>query len=408
MNSAYWIAKRLYFTQQADGTRRSRPAVRVALAGIIIGVMVMVLTVCVVVGFKQTITDKVAGFGAHIQVVNFDNNNTYEMQPIEVSDSLMQVLGCFPHVASAHTFLTKPGIMKTDDAFQGIVFKGTDYWDYFANNLQEGSLPQKPDEVLISRKQANALALTLSDHILSYFVDEQVRARKFTITGIYETGFSDFDNLFVVGLPEVVRRLNAWDSTQVSGIEILLDDIRYLDQTAEEIYFATLHLLDEHGYHIYYVQTLHQLNPQVFAWLDLLDMNVVVIILLMLAVSAFTIISGLIILILDSVQLIGVLKALGADNTYVRRIFIAQAAMLIGKGMLWGNILALMLALAQCFTHAIPLDPATYYVNFVPVAFPCEWLLTLNAGILLVSLIVLLAPSAIITRISPAKVMHFD
>ena len=408
MNSAYWIAKRLYFTQQADGTRRSRPAVRVALAGIIIGVMVMVLTVCVVVGFKQTITDKVAGFGAHIQVVNFDNNNTYEMRPIEVSDSLMQVLGGFPHVASAHTFLTKPGIVKTDDAFQGIVFKGTDYWDYFANNLQEGALPQKPDEVLISRKQANALELTLSDHILSYFVDEHVRARKFTITGIYETGFSDFDNLFVVGLPEVVRRLNAWDSTQVSGVEILLDDIRYLDQTADEIYFATVNHLDEHGYNIYYVQTLHQLNPQVFAWLDLLDMNVVVIILLMLAVSAFTIISGLIILILDSVQLIGVLKALGADNTYVRRIFIAQAAMLIGKGMLWGNILALMLAAAQCFTHAIPLDPATYYVNFVPVAFPCEWLLTLNAGILLVSLLVLLAPSAIITRISPAKVMHFD
>ena len=408
MNSAYWIAKRLYFTQQAAGSRRSRPAVRVALVGIIIGVMVMLLTVCVVVGFKQTITDKVAGFGAHIQVVNFDNNNTYEMQPIMVIDSLMQVLGGYPHVASAHVFLTKPGIVKTDDAFQGIVFKGTDYWDYFAKNLQEGALPEKPNEVLISRHQANALTLTVGDGMLSYFVDEQVRARKFTITGIYETGFGEFDDLFVLGQPEVVRRLNGWDSTQVSGVEILLDDIRYLDATADEIYFATVNHLDENGYNVYYVQTLHQLNPQVFAWLDLLDMNVVVIILLMLAVSGFTIVSGLIILILDGVQLIGVLKAMGADNAYVRRIFIAQAGMLIGKGMLWGNVLGLGLAAVQYFTHWIPLDAATYYVNYVPIAFPWGWLLMLNAGILLVSLLVLLAPSAIIARISPAKVMHFE
>ncbi|MGN1239994.1 MAG: ABC transporter permease, partial [Paludibacteraceae bacterium] len=338
----------------------------------------------------------------------FDNNNTYEMQPIEVSDSLMQALRGYPHVASVHRFLTKPGIVKTDDAFQGIVFKGTDYWDYFAKNLQEGALPQKPNEVLISRRQASALALTIGDGMLSYFVDEQVRARKFTITGIYETGFGEFDELFVLGQPEVVRRLNGWDSTQVSGVEILLDDIRYLDATADEIYFATVNHLDENGYNVYYVQTLHQLNPQVFAWLDLLDMNVVVIILLMLAVSGFTIISGLIILILDGVQLIGVLKALGADNGYVRRIFIAQAAMLIGKGMLWGNVLGLGLAALQYFTHWIPLEASTYYVNFVPIAFPWGWLLMLNAGILLVSLLVLLAPSAIITRISPAKVMHFE
>ena len=408
MNSAYWIAQRLYFSQQADGSRRSRPAVRVALAGIVIGVMVMLLTVCVVVGFKQTITDKVAGFGAHIQVVNFDNNNTYEMQPITVSDSLLQVLSHFPHVASVHPFLTKPGIVKTDDAFQGIVFKGTDYYDYFAQNLQEGTLPTKPNEVLISARQAKALALNVGDGMLSYFVDEQVRARKFTITGIYETGFGEFDNLFVLGLPAVVTRLNQWDSTQVSGVEILLDNTRYLDETADAIYFATVNHLDENGYNVYYVQTLHQLNPQVFAWLDLLDMNVVVIILLMLAVSGFTIISGLIILILDSVQLIGVLKALGANNGYVRRIFIAQAGMLIGKGMLWGNVLGLGLAALQYFTRMIPLEASTYYVNYVPMAFPWGWLLLLNAGILFVSLLVLLAPSAIITRISLAKVMHFE
>ena len=170
MPSEYWIAQRLYFAQQADGTRRSRPAVRVALAGIIIGVMVMLLSVCVVVGFKQTITDKVVGFGAHIQVVNFDNNNTYEMKPIVVSDSLMQALGSFPHVKSVHPFITKPGILKTDKAFQGIVFKGTDYWDYFQSNLIDGTLPTRNNEVIISKRQADALALKTQDAILSYFV----------------------------------------------------------------------------------------------------------------------------------------------------------------------------------------------------------------------------------------------
>lgn len=408
MPSEYWIAQRLYFAQQADGTRRSRPAVRVALAGIIIGVMVMLLSVCVVVGFKQTITDKVVGFGAHIQVVNFDNNNTYEMKPIVVSDSLMQALGSFPHVKSVHPFITKPGILKTDKAFQGIVFKGTDYWDYFQSNLMDGTLPTRNNEVIISKRQADALALKTQDAILSYFVDDAVRVRKFIVTGIYQTGFTDFDDLFVLGLTEGGRRLNAWDSNQVAGVEILLDDIRFLDETADEIYFATVNHIDERAYHLYYVQTLRQLNPQVFAWLDLLDMNVVVIILLMMAVACFTIVSGLIILILDSVPLIGVLKALGADNTFVRRIFIAQAAMLIGKGMVWGNILALALALLQYHTHILPLDAATYYVNFVPIAFPYGWIITLNAAILMVALIVMLAPSAIITRISPAKVMHFD
>ena len=408
MKTEFWIAKRLYFAQQGDGKRRSRPAVHVALLGIIVGMMVMLLSVCVVVGFKHTIAEKVAGFGAHIQLINFDNNNTYEMQPIVVSDSLLEVLNGFEHVASVHAFWTKPGIVKTSDAFQGIVFKGTNYWDYFAANLKEGNLPKKPDEVLISRAQASALKLHIGDRMLSYFVDEQVRVRRFVVSGIYETGFAEFDELFVLGQENVVKRLNQWDSAQVSGVEILLDDIRYLEDVADEVYFATVNHLDDEGYNVYYVQTLQQLNPQVFAWLDLLDMNVVVILVLMLCVSGFTIVSGLIILILDSVQLIGVLKALGANNGYIRRIFVAEAGMLIGKGMLWGNLLGLGIAALQYFTHWIPLDASTYYVNFVPVAFPWGWIALLNAGILIVSVGVMLAPSAIVTRISPAKVMRFE
>lgn len=409
-----WIARRLYFSERTDDgaqdtpKRTSRPAVRVAMAGIIIGVMVMIVTICVVVGFKQTITDKVAGFGAHIQIVNFDNNNTYEMQPITVSDSLLDTLRAYPHVASVHLFATKPGIIKTDDAFLGFVFKGTDYWDYFAANLIEGALPAQPGEVIISRLQANQLSLHIGDDMLTYFVDEHVRVRKMHIAGIYETGFGDFDQLFVLGAIDVVRRLNAWDDHEVSGVEILVDNLRHLNETADRVYFATVNHIDDEGYNLYYVQTLQQLNPQVFAWLDLLDMNVIVIIFLMLCVSGFSIISGLIILILDSVQLIGVLKALGADNRFVRRIFIAEAAMLIGKSMLWGNVLGLGLCAIQYFTHLIPLEAATYYVNYVPIAFPWGWWLLLNIGTMAVSLLILLAPSAIVTKISPAKVMHFE
>ena len=321
---------------------------------------------------------------------------------------MLTALRAFPHVASVHTFATKPGIVKTDDAFAGIVFKGTDYWDYFAANLIEGTLPQQPNDVLISSLQAGQLSLHVGDALLCYFVDESVRVRKLHISGIYETGFCDFDQLFVLGNQDVVRRLNGWTADQVSGVEILVDNIRHLDEVADNVYFATVNHVDADGYNLYYVQTLQQLNPQVFSWLDLLDMNVVVIIILMLCVSGFSIISGLIILILDSIQLIGVLKALGANNRFVRSIFIAEAAMLIGKGVFWGNVLGLGLCAIQYFTHLLPLEAATYYVNYVPVAFPWGWWLLLNIGTIAISLLVMLAPSAIVTRISPARIMHFE
>lgn len=408
-----FMAQRLYFAQQG-AKRSSRPAVRVALAGIIIGMAVMVVTVCVVIGFKRTVTDKIAGFGAHVQVVNFDNNNTYEMKPVAVSDSMLTAIRALPNVKSAHAFWTKPGIIKTDDAFHGIVLKGTDYWDYFRDNLVAGNLPEKPNEVLLSELQAKKMKIELPQdstaspaYILCYFVGEDISVRKFRVTGIYSTCLGEFDDLFVIGFGDVIRRLNGWNDNQASGVEVLVKDLAGLDDAADNIYFMTANRLDADG-NAYYTQTVKQLNPQIFAWLDLLDMNVVIIIVLMLCVSCFNIISGLIILILDSVRLIGTLKALGADNLFVRRIFVTQAAMLIGKGMLWGNAVGLVLCAVQYFTHLIPLEASSYYVNFVPMAFPWGWLLLLNAGVVALSLVVLLAPSAIVTKISPAQVMHFE
>ncbi|MBR5444404.1 MAG: ABC transporter permease [Paludibacteraceae bacterium] len=407
MDQSEWkIAKRLYFSEEGKA-RTSRPAVRVALGGILIGVMVMIVAICVVVGFKQEIQRKVAGFGSHIQVVNFDNNATYELQPVEVSDSLLQKLRGLPYVKQVSTFASKPGILKTDSAFQGIIFKGTDYWDYFAENLVSGSLPEEKNEVIISTVLANQLHLAVGDAILCYFVQEDLRVRKLYVSGLYNTCMSEMDRLFVLGDIDLVRQLNHWRASQASGIEVLVDDLRHLQEAADGVYFATANRLDEAG-NAFYTQTLEQLNPQIFGWLDLLDMNVVIIIVLMLCVSGFSIITGLIILILESITLIGTLKALGAHNRFVRRIFIYEAILLVGKGMLWGNVLGLGLVAVQYFTQVIPLDASIYYVSYVPMAFPWGWLVALNIGVLLVAWVIMLAPSAIVSQISPAKVMHFE
>ena len=407
LHTSEWkIARKLYFSVEGK-TRTSRPAVRVALGGILIGVTVMIVAICVVVGFKQEVQRKVAGFGSHIQVVNFDNNSTYELRPVEVSDSLLQKLRGLPHVKQVSLFASKPGILKTDSAFQGIIFKGIDYWDYFSENLVTGSLPTSKNEVIISTVLAKQLHLATGDPILCYFVQEDLRVRKLYISGLYNTCMSEMDRMFVLGDIELIRKLNQWNGSQVSGIEVLVDDLKHLQEAADYVYFATANRLDDAG-NAFYTQTLEQLNPQIFGWLDLLDMNVVIIILLMLCVSGFSIITGLIILILESITLIGTLKALGANNRFVRRIFIYEAILLVGKGMLLGNILGLGIVALQYFTHIIPLEAATYYVSYVPMAFPWMWLVALNIGVLVVAWLIMLAPSAIVSQISPAKVMHFE
>lgn len=407
MQYAEWkIAKRLYFSQEGK-VRASRPAVRVALAGIVIGVMVMIVAISVVVGFKQEVQRKVAGFGSHIQVVNFDNNATYELRPIEAPDTLLQKLQRLPHVKKVTEFASKPGILKTDSAFQGIIFKGTAYWDYFTENLVSGELPIAPNEVLISTVLAQQLQLTVGDPILCYFVQNNLRVRKLYISGLYNTCMSEMDRMFVLGNISLVQQLNDWTETQVSGIEVLIDDLKYLHEVADRVYFATANRLDEAG-NAFYTQTLEQLNPQIFGWLDLLDMNVVIIIVLMLLVSVFSIITGLIILILDSITLIGTLKALGAHDRFVQRIFVYEAILLVVKGVAWGNIVGFGIVALQYFTHLIPLDAAVYYVSYVPMAFPWGWFLVLNVGVLALAWLVMLAPSAIITKISPSRVMHFE
>ena len=404
---AIWIARRLYYAEDKRN-RSSRPAIRVALAGIAIGVMVMLITLCVVIGFKRTITDQVAGFGAHVQIVNFDNNNTYEMLPISFSDSLLSQIESIPYVAHTEPFITKPGIAKTDDAFLGIVLKSVEQDDYVASRLVEGTMPADDKQVLISTSQASALDLHTDDALFCYFIeDDNVRVRKFHISGIYRTGFTDFDQLFMWCRRPVLTALNGWDADQYSGLQIMADDPRHIYAVAESLYDVVFNRFDRNE-SAYFIQTIRDLNPQIFSWLDLLDMNVVVILILMLCVSGFSIIAGLVILILEAIQFVGVMKALGSDNHFLRRVFLAQASMLVFRGMLWGNILGLGLCALQYFTHLVPLDAATYYVDAVPVVFPWLWLVLLNVAVFAISFLIMLLPSLIVSRISPARVMHFE
>lgn len=418
MRNELFIAKRLYYARTDKDKKVSLPAIRVALTAIIVGMVVMIITIFVVVGFKQEIQRKVAGFGSDIQIVNFDNNNTYEMQPICVGDSLLQEIAMLDGVEYVQRFATKPGMLKTDSAFQGIIFKGMPLqsnatgkekngWTFFEEYLAAGHLPQQKNEVIISTTMSKLLGLGVGDSFYAYFIEEQIRSRKFLVAGLYDTQFSDYDKSFVLGDIQQVQSLNNWRADQVSGIDIQIEDFSQLGKTSDEVWIRTANRADEDG-NFLYTQNIIDMNPNIFSWLELLNVNVVVIIILMLCVAGFNIISGLLILILDAVQLIGILKALGADNGYIRRIFLYRAGFLILNGMLWGNVAGLLLCAVQYFFHIIPLDPTAYYVSYVPIAFHWGWWAALNIGTFAVSMLILLAPSSIITRISPAKVMHFE
>ena len=414
MSLELFIARRIHFSKEGD-RKVMPPAVRIAMIGIALGLAVMILSVAIVIGFKKEIRNKVIGFGSHIQISNFDNNSSYETEPIAVSDTLIGELCAFPGIRRVERFATKLGILKTETDFQGIVLKGVDEeydWTFFQDNLKEGVLPDIQSDktstaVLLSRYLSDLLGLSLGDSFLAYFVRDEVRARKFTITGIYETGFLDYDKLFVISDIKQVRRLNGWDADQVSGIELLVDDYNRLDQTAEDVYFEMAEKSDRNG-HFFYTRSIKDLNPMIFSWLDVLDLNVVVILVLMLSVAGFTMISGLLIIILERTNMIGLLKALGASDASIRKIFLYISFFLIGKGMLWGNVIGLIICFLQSRFHVIKMDASVYYLDAVPIDLGLLWWILLNVGTLIISMLMMLGPSYIITKIEPAKSIRFE
>lgn len=414
MNLELFIAKKIHFSKE-EGKQATPPAVRIAMTGIALGLAVMMLSIAIIIGFKQEIRGKVAGFGSHIQITNFDSNNSYETKPIAVSDSLLSSLRSFAGIKHVETYATKWGLLKTDTDFQGIVLKGVDKdfdWSFFTKNMKEGvaftlDSAKTGTEVIISQYLCNLLGLKLGDSFLTYFMQDDVRARRFTITGIYETGFQDYDKLFVLADIRQIRRLNGWEQDEVSGIELQVVDYDKLDPIAENLYFHMAELQDRNG-NTFYTRTVKEINPMIFSWLDVLDMNVVVILILMMSVAGFAMISGLIIIILERTNMIGILKALGQNNTSIRKIFLYISFFLISKGMLWGNAIGLILCFIQYQFGLIKLDPTIYYMDTVPISLSLSSFILLNIGALAAAMAMMLGPSYVITKIAPARSIRFE
>lgn len=415
MNFSFFIAHKLY-KDKSGRQHVSRPAITIATAGVAIGLVVMLLSVFVVLGFKHTIRDKVIGFGSHIQVTNFMTQMSSDQAPIAMNDSMMKVIGGIEGVKHVERFAYKQGILKTDSDFLGVMFEGVaqEYDTTFIHqNMVAGSIPkfsdsQSGNHILISQNIADKLKVNAGDRIFAYFIDENgVRMRRFTIQGIYQTNLSQYDQVMCFTDLYTTVKLNAWQPDQVSGAAITVNDFKQLDEVESRFVEKINRTEDRYG-ETYATQTIRDINPQIFSWLDLLDMNVWIILVLMVSVAGVTMISGLLIIILERTTMIGVLKALGTRNKTIRHIFLWFAAFIIGRALLIGNTIALGMALLQQWTGIIKLDPATYYVSTVPVEINIPLLIILNVATLLISLFVLIAPSYLISHIHPAKSMRYE
>ena len=415
MDWKLFVARRIYRSKEGE-KEVSKPAVLIAMWGIAIGLAVMIVAVAVVIGFKHEVRDKVVGIGSDITITNFDAQKSYETVPVVAGDSLLDALRAMEGVKHVQRYSTKPGMIMTEDNFLGMVLKGVSQeydWTFLKEHLLEGEIPAFTDSAstnrtLVSRTIANKLHLKTGDKLYTYYVEEdRVRARRLEVAGIYQTNFSIYDNMFLLTDLYTVNRLNAWKADQASGIELEVVDVSRLEDTKEAISAEVDMVKDCYG-GTYYTQTVEENNPQIFAWLDLLDMNVWMILILMTGVAGFTMISGLLIIILERTNMIGVLKALGADNLAIRKVFLSFSVFLIGRGMLWGNLIGLSFVFIQSQFHLFKLDPVTYYVDSVPVVFQLWWWVLLNVCSLLASVLMLVGPSYLIAHIHPAKSIRFE
>lgn len=417
MNFPLFIARRIYSDHIGDQQKVSKPAIRIAVAGVAIGLAVMIISVCVVLGFKHTIRDKVVGFGSHIQVANFYTLQSSAIdQPIAIGDSMMNVLKRTDGVKHVQRFAMKQGILKTDNDFLGVMFKGVgpEFDSTFIHkSMVEGSIPhfsdqQSTNRILISKDMASKLRVKAGDRIFAYFIGEGgVRTRRFTISGVYQTNLAQYDKTTCFCDLYTARKLNAWTDDMVTGAELTVNDFKQLSTTADDIINRVNRTQDQYG-NTFSSKTIRELSPQIFSWLDLLDLNVWIILAIMTAVAVVTMISGLLIIILERTTMIGVLKALGARNSTVRHTFLWFAAFIIGKGLLIGDALALALILLQKFTGFAKLDPQTYYVDVVPVELDWMLIVALNIATMLIALFVLIAPSYLVSHIHPAKSMRYE
>ncbi|MGM0496981.1 MAG: ABC transporter permease [Bacteroidota bacterium] len=414
MNINIFIAKR-FFKDKSGNQRISKPIVSIAVVGVALGIIVMILSVAIVTGFKSEIRNKITGFGSHIKIINYDTNTSIETVPISKHQNFYPDIDSLDEIHHIQPYAIKGGILKTQENFQGGILKGVDEsfkWSFFEKNLIDGETFQvtdtaKTDKILISKYFADLLELKAGDAVAMYFVDKPPRVRKFIISGIYDTGLEDFDKKFILGDIKHVQKLNNWDENQISGFEIILNDFKEITNLSSNIRNNYTYPLFSEGTKLKVLPITSEF-PQIFDWLNIIDVNVWVILTLVIVVAGFNMISGLLIIILERTSMIGLFKAMGSTNWSIRKIFLYFASLLIGKGMLWGNIIGIALCLIQKEFGIIKLDPATYYLEVVPINLKILHVILLNIGSLVITVIMLIIPSYIIAKISPIKTIRFN
>jgi lipoprotein-releasing system permease protein len=409
LNTEFFIAKRI-FSLKGTGSL-SRSAIRIAILSIILSIAVMIVSVAIVTGFQKEIRDKVIGFGAHIQISKYDSNESMEAKPVDKKQPFYPSFNNVPGIRHIQVYANKASIIKTDNEMEGVVLKGigSDYdWTFFKDRIVDGKIFTVNDsvrskDVIISKLIADRLKLKVNDSLRMYFLMEdqaQPKGRKFHISGIYETGLEEYDKIYVIGDIAQIQSLNKWTKDQVAGFEVIINNFSDLDKMSDYVYKNIPYNLDS--------KNIRQLSPQIFDWLGLQDMNVVIILTLMILVAAINMISTLLILILERTAMIGTLKALGARNLSIRKIFLYTSANLIGRGLIWGNIVAIVLCLLQQKFGIITLPQESYYVSTVPINLNLWFILMLNAGTVVVCMLMLIIPSLIVSKISPVKAIRFS
>ncbi|MCC6251598.1 MAG: ABC transporter permease [Bacteroidia bacterium] len=408
MNIERFIAFRLIKGSSKNKKQLSTPLYRISVLAIALSVAVMIIAIAVLDGFQYQITTKVIGFGSHIQLSKYDNNNSFEAQPITVTPQYLNQVEQLPNISKITPYGIKAGIIKTDNEMEGVILKGVSSGfdpTFFKNHLVEGTVFRlnninRNDSILVSKKIADKLNIHTGNKVVVYFIQNPARVRKFTVSGIYNTGLEDFDNRFLLCDVKHIQKLNNWDSTQFAGIEISIFDFNKLENTTNEI--------NEIIPTDWVASSIKEQFPQLFDWMKLQDINVQVIIILMTLVAIVNMVSALIILILENTQLIGMLKALGMNNNQLRKIFLYQAGNIIGKGLLYGNIFALTLCFLQYHFHWIKLDEASYYIAYIPIRIKWWYILIINLSTFFICIIALLIPSRLISRISPLRAIRFN
>nr|WP_090528132.1 ABC transporter permease [Mucilaginibacter sp. NFR10] len=405
MSFASFISARITFKSKRTF---SKLIVRIAIIGIMLGLGVMILSLAIVKGFKHEIRNKVRGFAGDIRVVKFDLNNSYQSSSFPADNEFVKRALKSPFITHVMPVATKPGIVKANNEIEGVVLKGVDKnydWSYFKKMMVAGEVISFADsveaqkEIMISQTTADRLKLKVGDKLLMYFVEDDLRRRQFKIKGIFNIGVEEVDKTFVIGALSLINRLNNWKPNEIGQYELRVADFDHINEAAYALETVLPVKLKEY--------TIEEDYPTIFEWLNLLDVNSIVMLVLMVAVAVINMISALLIMILERTAMIGMLKAMGASNWAIRKIFLINASYLIGLGLLLGNLLGIGLGYFQMYTHFFQLDQASYYMTFVPVEFNIFDIVVLNIGTLIICLLVLVIPSTLVSRISPVKAIQF-